>query len=153
MLFAIYLRWVIHKALLPFADGLEPSNPKFNDRLFDLYMLGDRLGDKKFKNEIVDQVEYGQDDENGRVPLPCHESICKVYEHTTRGCTLQKRIIEIWARLARPHDFTVANVAALPEFYAEVLKSSAAGRRRHEPVDHCYYHEHGEDNPDCIWKL
>ena len=158
MVFAIYLRWATRKALVPSADCPNPSDQKFNDRLFDLYMLGDRLEDKAFKNAVADAILDGPESVPVKKPLPPHNSVCRVFEHTPTGFCLRKLMVTLWAWNAKPQDFKVDNVVALLDFYAEVLKLKARLRDRvphisgtdsTDTLNYCNYHEHDDSAPVC----
>jgi hypothetical protein len=95
--FAIYAHWLIWKEL---AVKLDDSETGENGRtefqqLAYAYVLGDKLQDTPFRNEIIDAFVAKQKNENEKL-LPDSSTIDNVYENTSESSKFRKFLVDMW---------------------------------------------------------
>lgn len=155
-LFDIYVQWLYDEKLYSTKDG-ETHGDEW-DRLLSLYILGDSIQDRKFRNTVIDAFIEKNIMDNGW-PIYLAAGVCSELPSNSPLCRL---IADFWAWNATPTSYTRSaksgDVEDAPrEFWLEVAKRTCAAaedrlvKKLLAPWkrDRCQYHEHAEGEAKC----
>lgn len=164
--FEIYLQWMYTKAIV--FDDCDPTYANFRfgkeedrdrlanvryPKLVDLYILGDALMDKAFRNAVIDTIVETILEINKH---PGNDDVIKAWNQTPIGSMLRKILLDSWTASINVTIFDEYKSLLPPDFrddlIREVIRVACGERNKEEGPQYatrCKYHEHDDSAPKC----
>jgi len=154
-IFSIFLQWAFTGHIV---TGL-PAPTKANitsayfDRLFDLYVFGDKYNSRPLKNRLMDMIVAAR---ISACCVPSATNVQRVIAKVPAGSKLLEWCFDVYVYEVAPTCFDVKYVRTCPELFSEVMmrtvtfrNSGKAVKKPAATLQACYYHEHDESTPKC----
>lgn len=157
-IFDIYLHWLYTGSIvLNITEDDEDRGTSEINELMHLYVLGNFLLDRPFRNVIVDRTL-----EVNRLykKYPGSEAINIIWPETPADCQMQRLILRFWAIRRTPEKLAGSTEKTPQDFTSCLLKELGiirdlgdSGREAQVPsfIRRCDYHEHDEGTPRCAF--
>lgn len=150
--FASYMQCVYHGSV-PIPELPNREEGKSLRGLVMLYLLADKLDDTTTANLVIDEMIRAS--EELRV-TPCELDVALVYESTVAGSRLRKLCRDYYVNEVSNFDMWEIHKGRLPfQFLQDVILEFARLSGRCSKVkcvdrDKCYYHQHDDEQPECL---